>query len=221
LLPRLVVLHHTAMMTADAALDRLCDPASDVSCHYVIGRDGTVWQLVDEELRAWHAGTGSWGGAGDVNSRSIGIELDNAGPLNCCPPFPAPQMTALEALLSGILTRHDIPAQGVIAHSDMAPDRKADPGAAFDWRRLARRDLSVWPSPGGGGVDRADPKAFVNAAVRFGYGLPAGEDGFDILLAAFRLRFRPGRAGPLDVTDMALITDLATRFPVDPAPDAA
>jgi N-acetylmuramoyl-L-alanine amidase len=142
--PQLVVLHHTAMLTAEAALERLCDPASEVSAHYLVAEDGRVWRLVPEAERAWHAGEGSWGGTGDVNSRSIGIELANAGPLAGFPPFPEPQMAALEALLDGIMARWSIPPAGVIAHSDMAPGRKADPGPKLDWRRLARGGRAVW-----------------------------------------------------------------------------
>ena len=143
--PELVVLHHTAMLTAEAALERLCDPAAEVSAHYLVAEDGRTWRLVPEAERAWHAGAGSWGGAGDVNSRSIGIELANAGPLDGLPPFPEPQMAALEALLDGIMARWSIPPAGVIAHSDMAPERKSDPGPKFDWRRLARGGRAVWP----------------------------------------------------------------------------
>src|SRR5688572_15525680 len=97
------------MASAEAALDRLCDPASEVSAHYLIAEDGRSWRLVEEEQRAWHAGAGRWQGRGDVNSRSIGIELANAGPLAGLPPFPEPQMAALERLLDGILARWSIP----------------------------------------------------------------------------------------------------------------
>ena len=145
--PELVVLHHTAMLTAEAALDRLCDPAAEVSAHYLVAEDGRVWRLVDEDMRAWHAGAGSWAGRGDVNSRSIGIELANAGPLAGFPPFPEPQMVALERLLDAILPRWSIPPAGVIAHSDLAPGRKADPGPKFDWRRLARGGRALWAEP--------------------------------------------------------------------------
>jgi N-acetylmuramoyl-L-alanine amidase len=137
----LVVLHYTAMPTCAEALARLCDPVAEVSAHYLIDGDGTILSLVDESARAWHAGAGEWGGAGDVNSRSIGIELANTGRM----PFSEPQMAALERMLSGVLDRHALSPQAVIAHSDMAPDRKGDPGARFDWRRLALRGLSVWP----------------------------------------------------------------------------
>ena len=107
-------------------------------------------------MRAWHAGAGSWAGRGDVNSRSIGIELANAGPLAGFPPFPEPQMVALERLLDAILPRWSIPAAGVIAHSDLAPGRKADPGPKFDWRRLARGGRALWAEPAAAGAAAAD-----------------------------------------------------------------
>ncbi len=204
LTPRLVVLHFTAMENCGAALERLCSPGHEVSSHYLIGRDGRLFQLVDEEMRAWHAGAGAWGGKGDVNSRSIGIELDNSG----AHPFSAPQMDRLTALLAGILDRWHIPPRGVIGHSDMAPDRKADPGPRFDWRRLARCGLSVWPAPDP--APDPDPAAFLEHAARFGY--PTGH-GLATVLFAFRLRFRPGATGPLAPADMAAIADLARRFP--------
>lgn len=195
----LVVLHYTAMATCAEALDRLCDPSAEVSAHYLIDRDGTVLSLVDEAVRAWHAGAGTWGGRGDVNSRSLGIELVNSG----AEPFPEPQMAALEDLLAAILHRHGLPPQAVIGHSDMAPDRKGDPGPRFDWRRLARQGLAVWPEPGGAGDFAADLAAF---------GYPDAPP--ELLLAAFRLRFRPWATGPIDQTDRNLAAGLR-RFAVD------
>lgn len=195
----LVVLHYTAMPSCAAALERLCDPAAEVSAHYLIDGDGTVLSLVDEAARAWHAGAGEWAGAGDVNSRSIGIELANTGR----DPFAEPQMAALENLLAGVLDRHALPPKAVIGHSDMAPDRKGDPGPRFDWRRLALQGLSVWPELATPGDFRADLKSF-------GYPDTAPET----LLTAFRLRFRPWAAGPLDDTDRALAAGLR-RFAVD------
>lgn len=197
----LVVLHYTAMPTCAEALARLCDPAAEVSAHYLVDADGTALSLVDERHRAWHAGAGEWGGLGDVNSRSIGIELANPGDR----PFPEAQIKALERLLSGILDRHALPPQAVIGHSDMAPDRKRDPGPRLDWRRLALQGLSVWPMPGAPGDFMAD-------LIRFGYPRAAP----DALLSAFRLRFRPWAQGPLDDTDLALAAGLA-RFAVDGA----
>ena len=189
--PELVVLHYTAMAQCNAARDRLCDPAGEVSAHYLIAAEGTVLQLVDEGARAWHAGAGAWQGRGDVNSRSIGIELDNPGGQ----PFAAPQMRMLEKLLDEILGRWSLAPDAVIAHSDMAPGRKADPGPRFDWRRLARAGLSVWPEDHSGAT--AAPEAFRSAVLRFGY--PDVAD--DALLSAFRLRFRPWAEGTLAPED--------------------
>lgn len=206
--PELVVLHYTAMESCAAAERALCDPAREVSAHYLISEAGAVRALVDEEMRAWHAGAGHWHGAGDVNSRSIGIELANTG----FAPFAASQMDALEALLPGIMARWSIGPEGVIAHSDMAPGRKSDPGPRFDWQRLARQGLSVWPDPAGaGGTPAPDRRLFRAAALRFGY--PDVAD--DLLLQTVRLRFRPLVGGPLDATDMAIMSDLAARFGVD------
>lgn len=195
--PSLVVIHFTAMANCAASRGRLCDATAEVSAHWLIDRDGSAEQLVDEALRAWHAGAGEWAGQDDVNSRSIGIELQNTG----SEPFPEPQMAALERLLSGVLTRWRIAPQGVIAHSDMAPLRKSDPGARFDWKRLARQGLSVWPAP-------APPGDFIADLHRFGY--PQADDA--ALLSAFRLRFRPWATGPLDAQDVSLAADLALRF---------
>ena len=205
----LVVLHYTVLDCAEA-LDRLCDPVVEVSAHYLIDRDGTVLSLVDETHRAWHAGAGTWRGEGDVNSRSIGIELANSG----AEPFADPQMLSLERLLADILGRHALPPAAVIGHSDMAPDRKSDPGARFDWRRLALQGLAVWPDPDRPGAHR--PRDFKADLCAFGF--PDAPP--DTLLAAFRLRFRPGANGPLDDTDRALAAGLR-RFAVDASPGAA
>ncbi|MDP3340698.1 N-acetylmuramoyl-L-alanine amidase [Frigidibacter sp.] len=201
--PSLIVLHYTAMATCAAARERLCDPSAEVSAHWLIAEDGSAEALVPEPARAWHAGAGSWGGRGDVNSASIGIELANPGDR----PFPEPQMAALERLLAGVMARWTIPPAGIIAHSDMAPGRKSDPGPRFDWRRLALAGLSVWPQAGGAEAGEA---AFHASLTRFGY--PA-EVPPEALLDAFRLRFRPWATGPLDATDCALAADLARRWP--------
>ncbi len=203
------------MESCEAARDRLCDPVAEVSAHYLIGRGGAVLALVDEARRAWHAGAGEWGGCRDINSASIGIELDNDGRS----PFAEPQMAALEGLLPGIMARWDIPPEGVIGHSDMAYARKSDPGPLFDWARLARAGLSVWPESGvapGGPADYATPEtigAFAAALRRFGYAAP--DPAPPLLLHAFRMRFRPD-GGAFDARDLALAEDLARRFPVDP-----
>lgn len=207
-LPDLVVIHYTAMDGADAALDRLCDPAFEVSAHYLIREDGHIWQMVDESQRAWHAGAGAWGDVSDVNSRSIGIELDNRGDA----PFAEAQMQALMALLPGIMARWSIPPERIIGHSDMAPGRKIDPGPYFDWPRLAGAGLAIWPKGTGVAGD------FIHDAKRFGYVPAAGcEDTETLILDAFRLRFRPFHSGPMDDTDRAIMAELAARWPVDRA----
>lgn len=210
--PSLVVLHYTAMRSADEALERLCAPDFEVSAHYLIAEDGRILRLVEEDRRAWHAGIGAWGAVTDVNSASIGIELANPGDA----PFAARLMDALEALLADILARHRLPPKAVIAHSDCAPGRKIDPGRRFDWRRLSRAGLSVWPEPPGeaiegaiGGDSRGD---IADDLRRFGY---TAEAPFDAVLAAFRLRFRPGAEGPATPADRAMAADLARRFAVD------
>lgn len=201
--PDLIVLHYTAMAGAQAALERLCDPVYEVSAHYLVGGDGTVWQMVDEEMRAWHAGAGQWGAVCDVNSRSIGIELDNLGDH----PFAAPQMDALDQLLAAIMRRWAIPPERVIGHSDMAPTRKIDPGPRFDWLRLARQGLSVWPDE-----ETGDPAQFRADAARFGYTADVPDDE---VLTAFRMRFRPWATGPVCAADAGAARALARRYPVD------
>ncbi len=201
--PDMIVLHYTAMKDAVSARDWLCNPESQVSAHYLIGRDGTLWQMVDEDARAWHAGAGAWGACTDVNSRSIGIELDNTGAV----PFAASLMDRLEDLLRGVMGRWRIEPARVVAHSDTAPGRKIDPGRRFDWRRLARSGLCVWPEAGAPG----DPWVDLH---RIGYRWANGQR--DAVLEAFRSRFRPeaaGRGGAPDAVDAALAAGLATRFP--------
>ncbi len=142
----MLVLHYTGMKSAQAALARMCDPAAEVSAHYMIDEDGTQTHLVDERMRAWHAGVAAWRGHHDINSRSIGIELVNPGHEFGYRDFPEPQMQTLIALCRGILTRHDIPARNVVAHADVAPLRKQDPGERFDWARLAAHGIGLWPA---------------------------------------------------------------------------
>ena len=191
--PELVVIHYTGMADGPSARDRLCDPAAEVSAHWLIHEDGRTEALVPEDRRAWHAGAGSWLGRDDVNSRSIGIELVNPGDS----PFPEPQMAALERLLHQILARWGIPAAGVIGHSDMAPGRKSDPGPRFDWRRLAVQGLAVWPAGAAGDLPLAE------SLTRIGYPDDPAR------LAAFRLRFRPWADGPEDATDRRIAAALA------------
>ena len=197
--PRLVVLHYTAMRSFAEARARLCDPAHEVTAHWLVDVDGRAEALVAEDRRAWHAGAGAWGGCTDVNSASVGIEIQNDGGS----PFPARQMAGVERLLADVLGRWVIRPEGVIGHSDMAPLRKQDPGRRFDWRALAAAGLSVWPE------DRvAKAQGFTSWAAEFGYRGPE-----EAVLAAFRLRFRPWGLGPVSAVDAGLMQDLAARFP--------
>ncbi|AGT09625.1 N-acetylmuramoyl-L-alanine amidase [Paracoccus aminophilus] len=188
--PELIVLHYTGMADGASARARLCDPSAEVSAHWLLHETGQAEALVPEDRRAWHAGAGEWRGQGDINSRSIGIEIINPGDR----PFPEPQMRGLETLLAAILQRWSLRPEAVIGHSDMAPDRKIDPGAKFDWRRLALQGLSVWPETPGADLPLQDSLDAI--------GYPPGPP--EIRLAAFRLRFRPGADGPEDEIDRRL-----------------
>lgn len=202
--PDLIVLHYTAMADWRKARDWLCNPQAEVSAHYILSPQGDVVSLVDEAQRAWHAGAGAWGEITDVNSRSIGIELNNDG----SSPFAAPLMDALEELMRGIMERWAIRPERVIAHSDLAPGRKIDPGARFDWARLVRGGLAIAARTGDAPSDMAQ---FREDAAAFGYTADVPDE---VLLSAFRLRHRPGAAGPLDGVDCAMAADLAWRFPI-------
>lgn len=195
--PVFIVLHYTAMDSAEAALQRLCDPEYEVSAHYLIAGDGRLWQMVPEDQRAWHAGVGSWQGLDDLNSRSIGIELDNRG----THPFAEPQMQVLEHLLPGIMQRWSIAPKNVIAHSDMAPERKFDPGPRFDWRRLARQGLSIWPQD----AIAAAGDTFDSLSTAFGY---APDTPQEARLKALRDRFRPHATGPVCAQDLNILAGL-------------
>ena len=170
-----LVLHYTGMRSAEEAIARLRDPASRVSCHYVVEESGACWRLVPEGRRAWHAGVSYWRGHEALNGRSVGIEVVNPGHEWGYRPFPAAQMAAVCELARGILARHPIPARNVVAHSDVAPGRKQDPGELFDWRGLARAGVGLWPcgvadAGAGDAVRDAAGLAPVRAALgRIGY----------------------------------------------------
>lgn len=183
----MLVLHYTGMPTAEAALARLCDPAAEVSAHYVIDRDGGLVALVPETLRAWHAGVSWWAGERAVNAHSIGIELVNPGHEFGYQAFPDVQIARLIDVAQGILSRHRIVERNVVGHSDVAPARKTDPGELFPWQRLAEAGIGLWPIP-------ADTVAPASALARFGYGLPPHvETPLPTVIAAFQRRFRPDR----------------------------
>jgi len=158
-----------------------------VSAHYLIEEDGTIWRLVAEERRAWHAGVSSWRGRSDINSASIGIELHNPGHEFGYRAFPDAQMSALEELCRDILARHAIPPRHVLGHSDVAPERKQDPGELFDWQRLARAGIGLWPAPAA-----AAAAAEVPGLLRLiGYDFAAA--ALTPVVVAFQRHFRPAR----------------------------
>lgn len=140
-----LILHYTGMQTGQAAIERLCDREAKVSSHYVVEEDGTIWCLVDEAMRGYHAGISYWRGRRALNDVSIGIEIVNPGHEWGYRPFPAAQIAAVTALCRQILARHPIPPGHVLGHSDIAPNRKQDPGELFPWRQLAEAGIGLWP----------------------------------------------------------------------------
>ncbi len=199
--PNLLILHYTGMASAEAAIQWLASPASRVSCHYVIDGAGAITQMVPEELRAWHAGVSHWRGVDDINSCSIGIEIHNPGHDGGYPDFPVGQMASVAALCLEITRRHAIKPHRVLAHSDVAPRRKKDPGEKFDWATLARAGVGHWieaaqPSKG----EALAPGSRGNAVMRwqrqlraYGYWVDATGE-FDnhtgLVTAAFQRHFR-------------------------------
>ena len=218
----MIVLHYTGMRSGEEALARLTDPASHVSSHYLVDEDGRIDQLVPEAQRAWHAGLASWKGTIDINSCSIGIEIVNPGHEYGYRDFPAVQIDAVIALCHDIIARHDIPAARVLAHSDVAPARKQDPGEKFPWDRLAAAGIGLWaePSPLREGTtlkpdDRGPQVAELQRALaRFGYAAdithlydkPTAE-----IVTAFQRHFRPARVdGIADRSTFATLQRLLT-----------
>lgn len=180
----MLVLHYTGMRTAQDALDRLCDPAAEVSAHFMIDEDGSLHTLVAEADRAWHAGVASWRGHSNINSRSIGIELVNPGHEFGYRVFPEAQISVLVNLCQGVLERHDIPARNVVGHSDIAPSRKEDPGELFPWKRLAASEIGLWPSE----ISAADPVStddVADALAQIGYDV----EDIDAAVTAFQRHF--------------------------------
>jgi len=189
----ILLLHYTGMKTAQDALDRLRDPKAEVSAHYTVDEDGTIYRLVAEEHRAWHAGTSYWAGARDINARSIGIEIVNPGHEFGYRAFPAVQMQAVLALSRAIVARHQIEPARVLGHSDVAPLRKEDPGELFDWASLAANGVGLWPQPKPCAWSDAE---FLLQLGRYGYDLegPSGSDAGKArraAITAFARHFRP------------------------------
>lgn len=167
--PSLIILHYTGMETAQQALKRLTDPDSEVSAHYTIDEDGTIYAHVDEELRAWHAGHSFWHGETDINADSIGIEIVNPGHEWGYRPFTGHQMRSVTELCRDIMARHGIEPENVLGHSDIAPARKQDPGEYFPWHELATHGVGVWPSPSDEDAVKAAGINIERALHDFGY----------------------------------------------------
>ena len=202
----MVVLHYTEMANAGEALARLTDPAAKVSAHYLISEAGEVVQLVEEDKRAWHAGVSYWRGHPDVNSASIGIELDHPGHALGYREFSEPQFASLVPLLARIVEQYNIPRANVVGHSDIAPARKIDPGELFPWDRLAEYKLCL-PRPTK--LEQGDPfdndAAFYLALERFGYDITDGRKAVE----AFQRRWRPGKIdGVIDGQVRAILFQL-------------
>src|SRR5579885_1595733 len=192
----MLVLHYTGMRSAGAALDRLCDPAARVSAHYLVEEDGAVWRLVPEERRAFHAGVSCWCGERDLNFVSIGVEIANPGHEWGYRPFPEAQMAAVEQLCRDILARHPIPADRVVGHADIAPERKTDPGELFDWPRLARAGIGFWPEDAAAVPVADDIAAVQRRLAAIGYETPttgALDAATRQVIAAFQRHFCPTR----------------------------
>jgi N-acetylmuramoyl-L-alanine amidase len=202
--PELIILHYTGMETGEAAEAWLCDPVSEVSSHYLVHEDGRVVQMVREGDRAWHAGKSSWRGLTDINSRSVGIEIVNPGQAFGYRDFPDTQIEAVVAVCRGIAARHAIPPENILAHSDVAPGRKIDPGEKFPWKRLAEAGVGhfVEPSPIRPGRslsegDRGEPVETLQSMLAL-YGYDIDINGmFDpktrVVVGAFQRHFRPAR----------------------------
>jgi N-acetylmuramoyl-L-alanine amidase len=230
--PDMIVLHYTGMDDADAALARLCARESEVSAHYVVFEDGRIVQCVPEARRAWHAGTASWGGEDDINSLSIGIEIANPGHDFGYPDFPKRQIAAVIMLCRAIIGRRGISAERVLAHSDVAPARKRDPGEKFPWQRLHESGIGHWvrPAPISSsgptlalGDDNEAVREVQAALAKYGYGLAVtgrfDKETHDVVIA-FQRHFRQARVdGTVDVSTLTTLRRLLETRPVAKPPD--
>jgi len=206
-----IILHYTGMASADEAVERLCDPDSSVSAHYVIDEDGGVTQLVEEEDRAWHAGQSFWHGARDLNDLSIGIELVNPGHAFGYRTFPELQIKALRKLVRTLMDRYEMKAGCILAHSDIAPTRKQDPGELFPWKKLALDGIGLWPHPEEGDYAPAGETEVTTLLRAIGYACPNAAP--EIMLAdqiAFLRRYHPeALASGFDAESLARLRALA------------
>jgi len=204
----MLVLHYTGMPTGEEAMRRLTDPEAKVSAHYTVDEEGLIFRHVAEDMRAWHAGVSCWKGEGDVNSRAVGVEIVNPGHEFGYTRFPAEQIEAVMQLAKAIVTRHSIPAAHVLAHSDVAPDRKEDPGELFPWSRLAEAGVGLWtvaPESGTNLIGEHSPVGAVRELQerlgRFGYCIKAdGQYGPTTrkVVTAFQRHFNPADIGTPD-----------------------
>lgn len=193
-----LVLHYTGMANGAVALARLTDPDAKVSAHYLVEEDGAVFALVAESKRAWHAGVSAWAGRRRLNDVSIGIEIVNPGHGYGLKPFPAPQIEAVRALCRDILDRRAIPPERVLAHSDIAPTRKLDPGEFFPWEDLAAAGVGLWPDIGRQRRPGLRPEVIQAQRMLARWGYPVAETGAldaqtAAAVAAFQRRYRPTR----------------------------
>lgn len=221
--PTILLLHYTGMASCAKAIDWLSRPESGVSSHYVVDMDGTVTQLVSEEMRAWHAGKSCWRGETDVNSASIGIEIHNPGHGEDYCDFPDAQMQAVADLSRDIVVRWTIAPEGVLGHSDVAPGRKIDPGERFDWKGLAEAGVGRWVEPEpvgpliGSHSRQPEPQAVRHVQrllARYGYGVPVNgvlDAEARKVIAAFQIHFRPQRVdGVIDASTVATLERLVS-----------
>ncbi len=201
----MLVMHYTGMQTGEEALARMRDPEAKVAAHYMVETDGRIFKLVPEDRRAWHAGIGFWRGVEDINSASIGIEIVNPGHLWGYEEFPEAQIDAVLALTKEILERHPIKPLGVIGHSDLAPDRKDDPGEKFPWARFAEAGLALPPYQGPVSPDAPDFEPALEMLYQIGYAVTLRSHIAPVL--AFQRRFCPqdlgGGLSPLTRTAIA------------------
>lgn len=206
--PSLLILHYTGMRDAAEALGRLTDPVSQVSAHYTVDEDGTVYAHVAEDRRAWHAGVARWKGEGDVNSRSVGVEIVNPGHEFGYRRFPKAQMQAVAALSAAIMARWGMAPRAVLGHSDVAPTRKQDPGELFDWAWLAEQGVGVMPRPQAvdfDGLQDEDELRRLLTAVGYDDAAP-----LSAVLAAFQRHFLPPKLGlATDAETFAVLRALA------------
>jgi N-acetylmuramoyl-L-alanine amidase len=220
--PDMLILHYTGMESAEAALDWLTREEAKVSAHYLVDEEGRITQIVAEEERAWHAGQSHWAGEIDLNSCSIGIEIHNPGHDFDYPDFGDVQMQAVEALCLDILKRHAIPSDRVLAHSDIAPGRKRDPGEKFDWARLGRSGIGLWVEPVAVGGDEGlgqgdegeDVAELQRALLEYGYGVEVTSTygrGLEQVVEAFQRHFRPELvSGRADLSTLKTLARLLT-----------